>query len=302
MMVVAGPFQSAGLRGRLRVAHRLARDTAWGIGGVADRFYEPADFEDLCCFLTALPPGEPLFWLGLGSNLLVRDGGIRGTVVHLGAGLGRIERIGPSGLLAQAGAPCPKVARYCARAHLSGAEFLAGIPGTIGGALAMNAGAFGGETYSIVTRVHTLTRSGERRIRARGEFETGYRHVALPAGEWFIAAEFALQADSHGAAQRRIRELLAQRASTQPIGTRNCGSVFRNPPGDHAARLIEQCGLKGERIGGAEVSRKHANFIINTGQASAADVEALIERVMERVERVHGVVLVPEVRIVGEPA
>jgi UDP-N-acetylmuramate dehydrogenase len=302
MMAVAGPVQGQGLRGRLRVAHRLARHTAWGIGGVADRFYEPADVDDLCRFLGQLPADEPLFWLGLGSNLLVRDGGIRGTVLYLGTGLGRIERAGECGVRAQAGAPCPKVARFCARARLAGAEFLAGIPGTVGGALAMNAGAFGGETYSIVVRVETVTRAGERRERAASEFQTGYRHVVPPAAEWFLGAEFALHADALGAGEARIRELLKRRALTQPIGTRNCGSVFRNPPGDHAARLIEQCGLKGERIGGAEVSRKHANFIINTGAASAADVEALIERVMERVERTHGVVLVPEVRIVGEAA
>ena len=302
MMAVAGPLPGQGLRGRLRLAHRLARHTAWGIGGVAERFYEPADVADLCRFLAGLPAHEPVFWLGLGSNLLVRDGGIRGTVLHPGAALGGIERIGERGVRAQAGAPCPKVARFCARARLGGAEFLAGIPGTIGGALTMNAGAFGAETYGIAMRVETVSRAGERRVRAASEFEIGYRHVGLPADEWFLAGEFALHADAGGGGEARIRELLARRAQSQPIGTRNCGSVFRNPPGDHAARLIEQCGLKGERIGGAEISRKHANFIINTGQASAADVEALIERVMERVERAHGVVLVPEVRIVGERA
>jgi UDP-N-acetylmuramate dehydrogenase len=303
MMAVAGPRQGEGraLRGSMRLDEPLSRHTVWGIGGPADRFYAPADLDDLCAFLSRLAPDEPLFVLGLGSNLLVRDGGIRGTVVHLGNALTAIRRTGELGLRAEAGVPCPKLARFCARASLSGAEFMAGIPGTVGGALAMNAGAFGAETYDIVSHVETVTRTGERRMRPGGAFETGYRHVALPAGEWFVAGEFQLRQGASLESQARIRELLKRRADTQPTRQRSCGSVFRNPAGDFAARLIESCGLKGERIGAAEVSRKHANFIINTGDARASHVESLIERVMERVERERGVVLVPEVRIVGEP-
>lgn len=310
MMAVAGPRQGDGgsrggsrsgsLRGRLRRDEPLARYTVWGIGGPADRLYAPADLEDLCAFLAGLEAGEPVFLLGLGSNLLVRDGGIRGTVVHLGASLGALERVSATRVRAEAGVPCPKLARFCARQGLTGAEFMAGIPGTVGGALAMNAGAFGGETYDIVERVETVTRDGVRRMRDGGELETGYRHVALPDGEWFVAGEFRLREGAHEDAQTRIRELLKRRADTQPTGQRSCGSVFRNPPGDFAARLIEASGLKGEHIGDAEVSPKHANFIINRGQARARDVEALLERILERVERDHGVVLVPEVRIVGE--
>jgi UDP-N-acetylmuramate dehydrogenase len=290
------------LRGRMRRGEPLARYTAWGIGGPADRLFEPADVDDLCRFLRTLPASEPLFWLGLGSNLLVRDGGIRGTVVCLGASLGGLSREGVAGVRAEAGVACPKLARFCARADLTGAEFMAGIPGTVGGALAMNAGAFGGETWDIVAEVETVTRAGERLVRPGSAIRTGYRQVAVPPQEWFVAALFALRAGDAARGQARIRELLRRRTETQPTRQRSCGSVFRNPPGDYAARLIEACGLKGERVGAAEVSRKHANFIINTGGARASDVEALMERVSERVARVHGVMLVPEVRVVGDRA
>ncbi len=301
MMAAAGRVPMEGLRGRLREGEPLARHTVWGIGGPAERLYRPADLDDLCAFLARLPADEPLFWLGLGSNLLVRDGGIRGTVVHLAGALTRIERVDADTVRAEAGVPCPKVARFCAQADLAGAEFMAGIPGTVGGALAMNAGAFGGETYDIVARVETVTRAGKRRVRAGTDLETGYRHVAVPPGEWFVAAHFALAAGARAGSEARIRELLRRRGATQPTGMRSCGSVFRNPEGDFAARLIEVSGLKGERVGDAVVSEKHANFILNVGVARAADVEALIERVMARVERDHGVVLVPEVRVVGVP-
>jgi len=300
MMAVAGPLDMHGLRGQMRLDEPLSRHTAWGIGGPADRLYQPADLADLCELLRRLPVGEPVFWLGLGSNVLVRDGGIRGTVVRLGNTLSRLEHLDVATVRAQAGVACPKVARFAARADLAGAEFLAGIPGTVGGALAMNAGAFGGETYDIAAGVETVTRRGELKLRAGSFFQPGYRHVTLPSDEWFVAARFELTTGARVQSEARIRELLKRRAETQPLRQRSCGSVFRNPPADHAARLIEASGLKGERIGGAVVSEKHANFIINVDAARAADVEALIERVMARVERDHKVLLVPEVRVVGE--
>jgi len=302
MMAAAGPLHEPGLRGRLRLDEPLARHTAWGIGGPADRLYQPADLDDLRAFLARLPASEPLFWLGLGSNVLVRDGGIRGTVVHLGSSLAGLGRAGGDAVRAEAGVACPKVARFAARAGLAGAEFMAGIPGTVGGALAMNAGAFGGETYDIVDEVETVTRAGALRRRPGAALAPGYREVALPPGEWFVAARFRLAPGARGEGEARIRELLRRRGETQPLRARSCGSVFRNPPGDFAARLIEASGLKGAREGGAEVSRKHANFILNAGDARAADVEALMARVVARVRREHGVTLVPEVRVVGEPA
>ncbi len=289
------------LRGELRFDEPLARHTSWRVGGPARRFYRPADAEDLALFLSSLPADEPLLWLGLGSNLLVRDGGFPGTVIAL---KGRLDEIRVEGdrLYAGAGASCARVARQAARAGLTGAAFLAGIPGTLGGALAMNAGAFGGETWRIVRAVRTLDRAGELRRRLPADYRIAYREVTGPTGEWFVAAELVLASGDVAAEQAAIRELLDRRAATQPTGLPSAGSTFRNPPGDHAARLIEAAGLKGYRIGGAEVSSKHANFLINTGDARAADIEALIAHVRAVVEREFGVRLQTEVHIVGEPA
>jgi UDP-N-acetylmuramate dehydrogenase len=288
-------------RGELRIDEPLSRHTVWGIGGPAKRFYRPAGISDLTDFLASLPDGEPLVWLGLGSNVLVRDGGIDGTVIVTHK-LDAVEVIEATRVRVQAGVACPKLAKFCAARQMSGSEFFAGIPGSVGGALAMNAGAFGGETWDLVESVHTIARDGSLRRRMAAEYRVGYRSVEGPGDEWFTGAELRLSNDSDGGAAVRIKELLRQRAETQPIGTRNCGSVFRNPPGDHAARLIEASGLKGERVGSAVVSEKHANFIINTGGASAADVEALILRVAERVAADSGVRLSREVQIIGRSA
>ncbi len=289
-------------RGELRREEPLARHTSWRVGGPAERFYRPLDLDDLAAFLASLPPEEPVFWLGLGSNLLVRDGGIRGTVICTSGMRHGLRRLDATRLYAEAGVPCARVARFSARCGLAGAEFLVGIPGTLGGALAMNAGAFGGETWARVAAVETLDRRGRRRRRRPGEFVVGYREVRGPAGEWFVAAELALEEDDPAAVQARLKALLARRGSTQPTGQPSGGSVFRNPPGDYAGRLIEACGLKGYAVGGARVSEKHANFIINDGTATARDIERLIEHVAETVARRQGVRLVPEVHIVGEAA
>jgi UDP-N-acetylmuramate dehydrogenase len=289
----------AGLRGALRLNEPMWRHTAWGVGGPAARFYQPADVDDLCAFLATLDAEEPLLWVGLGSNLLVRDGGIPGTVVKTTGMLERLAQVGARRVRAEAGVACAKVARFCARRDLGGAEFLAGIPGTMGGALAMNAGAFGGETWDVVRGVETIDRRGVRRTRGAAEYTVGYRRVEGPRDEWFAAAELELAPADGERGLARIRELLRRRDATQPLRQRSCGSVFRNPSGDHAARLIEASGLKGRRIGGAVVSPKHANFIINTGEASAADIEALIGEVVATVAHEHGVTLVPEVHIVG---
>jgi len=297
-----GAHAMIGLRGELRHDESMARHTTWRVGGPAERFYRPADAEDLADYLAQLPEGEPVFWLGLGSNLLVRDGGIRGSVIATSGRLNHLRLLDGDRLYAEAGVSCAKVAREAARAGLIGAEFLAGIPGTLGGALAMNAGAFGGETWPIVQRVYTLDRHGVRRTRTPADYHVGYRSVQGPAGEWFVAAELQLVPGDTVATQARIKALLARRGETQPTNQPSAGSVFRNPPGDYAARLIEACGLKGACEGAACVSAKHANFIVNTGGATAAQVEALIQRVADTVERKHGVSLQREVRIVGEEA
>jgi UDP-N-acetylmuramate dehydrogenase len=211
-----------------------------------------------------------------------------------------LERVGEHGVRAEAGVACAKVARFAARAGLCGVEFLAGIPGTLGGALAMNAGAFGSETWERVVGVETVDRAGRIRQRGREAFQIAYRETKGPEGEWFLGARLELEAGDASAAQARIRDLLERRSATQPTSQPSCGSVFRNPQGDHAARLIEAAGLKGQCVGGACVSEKHANFIVNTHQATAADIETLINLVRDRVERTSGVQLTAEVHIVGE--
>jgi len=289
-------------QGELRYDEPMAAHCSWRTGGRVRRYYRPADLDDLCRFLSDLEPQEPLLWLGLGSNLLVRAGGFAGTAIATLGALNLLEWVDERTLRAGSGVTCSKVARLTAQAGLVGAEFLAGIPGTLGGALAMNAGAFGGETWRQVESVETVTRSGRLQTRLPSDYRIGYRSVQGPSDEWFVAARLRLAHGDAQAAQARIRALLARRGETQPTREPSCGSTFRNPPGDYAAHLIEAAGLKGALIGGARVSEKHANFIINTGTATAADIEALIMRIQERVERDSGVRLETEVRIVGEEA
>jgi UDP-N-acetylmuramate dehydrogenase len=301
-MNMADPLNFSRLRGELRSDEPMARHVSWRAGGKADRFYVPADLRDLGEFLKRDEGKGPMLFLGLGSNLLVRDGGFRGTVIALHSAKLHPELRG--GLVhADAGVAAPKVARFAATHGLAGAEFLAGIPGTIGGALAMNAGCYGAETWDIVESVTTISRSGEIRERRRADYDIGYRHCALgsPAEEWFVAASFRLLSGDAQESRARIKEFLSRRIATQPLQLPNAGSVFRNPPGDHAARLIEACGLKGLQRGGARVSEKHANFIVNPkGAATAADIEGLIEEARRIVLEKTGIELVPEVRIVGE--
>jgi len=288
---------------RLRRNEPMSRHTSWHAGGPADVFFEPRDALDLSAFLARLPRQTAVLWLGLGSNLLVRDGGFHGTVVFLHAVLGRLTLSADGCVYAEAGVAGPKLARFAANHGLAGAEFLAGIPGTVGGALAMNAGCYGGETWGIVERVLMLDRCGHLHERTAGDFEIGYRHVGLrrTSDELFAAAWFRLSPGDGAASRARIRELLEKRIASQPLALPNAGSVFRNPPDDHAARLIEAAGLKGLAVGGARVSEKHANFIVNAERrATAADIETLIERVQAAVRERFDIALVREVRIVGE--
>jgi UDP-N-acetylmuramate dehydrogenase len=286
----------------VRFAEPLSRHTSWHVGGPADVFYMPKSAAELARFLSVLPAHVPCHFLGLGSNLLVRDGGLRGVVITLHLGLDRLERVGATRVHADAGVPCARIARQCVKWSLGPAEFFAGIPGTVGGALAMNAGAWGGETWPHVAEVDVVDRSGARRTRAAGEYRWGYRRLEAPAaGEWFLAARFEFAAQPL-ASTERIKTLLVRRRETQPIGEWSGGSTFTNPAGHHAAALIETAGLKGCRIGGAVVSDKHANFLVNEGTATADDIERLIGHVQAEVARRHGVRLVPEVRIVGERA
>jgi UDP-N-acetylmuramate dehydrogenase len=288
------------LQGRALPNELLAEYTSWRVGGPADLAYIPANLADLTVFLQQLPGEVPLLWLGLGSNTLIRDGGVDGVVIVTQSALKDISELDTHIIRAEAGVPCAKIARHTARLGLTGLEFMAGIPGTVGGALAMNAGCYGGETWQHVLKVETINHAGLRQLRTANEYEVGYRHVKGPEEEWFVAAHFALQLGDKKRSLEDIHLLIEKRNLAQPTSWPNGGSVFRNPPGDYAARLIEQSGLKGTVIGKARVSEKHANFIINEGGATAADIEALIVHVAQTVEKDHGVCLHPEVRIIGK--
>jgi UDP-N-acetylmuramate dehydrogenase len=291
------------LRGRLVEGELLSAHTSWRVGGPADRFYEPADRADLLDFIATLPKAEPVLWLGLGSNLLVRDGGFRGTVIALHGALTELASLGEFELFAEAGVHCARLAKFAQRQARAGLGFLAGIPGTVGGALAMNAGAWGGETWPCVSAVEVVYRDGRAEWLPPQAFKWSYRHVEPPAGVLgYLAARLRVAPDTEGAHERATREWLAQRRDTQPVGRATAGSTFRNPVGDFAARLIDACGLKRARIGAAEVSDKHANFIVTDEGATASDVERLIGFVREQVYNKTGIALVPEVQIVGEPA
>ena len=293
-----------GLRGTLKRAEPMARHVSWRAGGAAALFYQPADLADLSTFLRALPAKMPVLFVGLGSNLLVRDAGFDGAVILTHRALGGIVAEGPLRFRAGAGVPAPHLARFVAKHGGGGAEWMAGVPGTVGGALAMNAGCYGGETWNHVVSVETVDRDGRLRKRTPADYDIGYRHVHLNVGaeEWFIAGRFAFAPGDEKVAMARMRELLAKRVATQPLSQPNAGSVFRNPEGDHSARLIQACGLKGYAVGAAQVSTRHANFIVNLGGARAADIEAVIEHVERTVRAKTGVELVREVRIVGDAA
>jgi UDP-N-acetylmuramate dehydrogenase len=288
------------LQGKALQKESLAAYTSWRVGGPADCIYIPANVDDLAKFLKEMPADVPIEWLGLGSNTLIRDGGVEGVVVVTQGALNSISQLDPLTVRVEAGVASGQIARHTARLGLMGLEFLAGIPGTVGGALAMNAGCYGAETWEHVALVETIDRNGIIKTRTPKEYEIAYRHVKGPSDEWFIAAHFHLVQGEKNQALDNIRNLLEKRNLAQPTSWPNGGSVFRNPPGDFAGRLIERCGLKGTTMGDARVSEKHANFIIHEGAATAADIEALILHVADVVEKEQGVRLHREVCIIGK--
>jgi len=288
-------------QGKLLMNEPMARYTSWRVGGTADKAYVPTGLEDVAAFLQSLDKSEPVHFVGLGSNLLIRDGGVRGTVILMHNALVDMGMV-DNKLYAESGVTCSKVAKFSAKQHRHGAEFLAGIPGTVGGALAMNAGCYGAETWDVVNKVMTVDRQGVIRSRNKSEYHVSYRHVEMPAEEWFLAAWFDLPEGDMNEAEQKIKALLAKRLATQPLNLPNAGSTFRNPEGDYAARLIEASGLKGYVMGGAQVSEKHANFIVNLGTATALDIELLIRHMQETVMNKFGIALQQEVRVIGEYA
>lgn len=287
------------LKGELKINEPLSRYNSWRVGGPAKQLYRPTDRHDLALFLQQLPEDEPVLWVGLGSNLLIRDGGFAGTVIVTAGTLQTID-IRDNEITAEVGLYCSKLAKQAAKAGLKGAAFWSGIPGTLGGALAMNAGAHGTETWDSVVEVTTIDKQGELHQYPAEAFDVHYRHVSLPENQWFVAAKMQFERGDSDAELELIRELLKKRNTSQPTNQPCAGSVFRNPPGDFSGRLIEASGLKGLTVGGASVSDKHANFIVNNGEATAADIETLIADVQQRVEQEHGVKLIPEVHIIGE--
>lgn len=289
------------IRGKFTFEEPMSRHCSWRTGGSAERFFEPADLDDLIDYFGQVTSVESITWIGLGSNVLVRDGGVPGTVISTAKTLNKLEWLDPTRLKVECGTPCAKVAKEAARMALGGGGFLAGIPGTIGGALAMNAGAFGREMWMLVESVELIRRDGTIKRCDQSQFSRSYRRVDLPADHWFVSAILQFDTTCTASGDDEIRDLLAQRSASQPTGRASCGSVFKNPPGDFAGRLIEEAGLKGMRAGGCYVSNKHANFIINDQGASAADIESLIADVQRSVAKKFSVKLEPEVRIIGCP-
>lgn len=280
----------------------LSKYTSWRVGGPAKNLCIPESLDDLVNFLKSIPTDEKIFWIGLGSNLLIRDGGFNGTVIITqGSFLNKIQCLDNNIVKIESGAACGTIARHCARLGLTGIEFLAGVPGTMGGALAMNAGAHGGETWSYIEKVDVINRNGEIKTRPASDYQVSYRNVIAPEkDEWFLAGYVKLIPGDKETSLKKIKDLLEHRTNTQPINLPNCGSVFRNPPNNFAAKLIESCNLKGFKMGGAEVSTKHANFIINTGSATAQDIEQLITHIANTVKQQHNIDLIREVHIIGE--
>ncbi|CAN1526573.1 MurB UDP-N-acetylmuramate dehydrogenase [Methylophilaceae bacterium] len=288
------------LAGKLLQNEPMSQHTSWRVGGLADQLYIPVDLADLRAFLQQVGDQQPIHFVGLGSNLLVRDGGLRATVVSMHNVLTDM-RVQGDLIYAESGVTCGKLAKFCAKQSRQGAEFFAGIPGTLGGALAMNAGCYGWETWDAVDSVITINRHGELNTRSAKEFVASYRHISMPLqGEWFVAAWLKFEAGDAKVAAQKIKDLLASRLASQPLNLPSAGSTFRNPEGDYAARLIEACGLKGYLIGGAQVSEKHANFIVNIGGATALDIELLIKHMHDTVLEKFGVALQQEVKVIGD--
>lgn len=293
------------VRGQLLANQALAPFTWFRVGGPADVVFLPADGDDLAQFLAALPPSTPVLPIGVGSNLIVRDGGVEGVVIRLaGRAFAQIEPLGEARIRAGAGALDSMLAKGAAKAGIAGLEFYVGVPGTIGGALTMNAGCYGRETKDVLVEASALTRAGERITIPASEFGFSYRHNQLARDLIFLDATFQGSPDAPDAISARMAEITAKREASQPIREKTGGSTFKNPYGANgeklsAWKLVDEAGMRGRRRGGAQVSEKHANFLINTGEASAADIESLGEDVRAAVKAKHGLELQWEIKRVG---
>lgn len=287
------------VRGRLTPDAPLAPLVWFKSGGTAEWLFEPKDAEDLSDFLAGLDPAVPVMGLGLGSNLIVRDGGVPGVVVRLGKAFAKVERLDDVTLSCGGGASGILVSSTARDAGIAGLEFLRSIPGTVGGFVRMNGGAYGREVKDILIDCEVVLRSGERRRLSLAELGYTYRHSALPAGAIVIGATFRGQPGEKAAIQAEMDRIAAERELSQPLRSRTGGSTFKNPPGTKAWQLIDEAGLRGHRIGDAQVSEKHCNFLLNLGNATSADIEALGEEVRARVKAQAGVELEWEIQRVG---
>ena len=293
--------QLPAVRGKLLVDEALAPFTWFRVGGPADVVFLPADEQDLADFLKALNPAVPVLAIGVGSNLLVRDGGVEGVVIRLGKGFNTVEPLGDNRIKAGSAVPDAILARKAAEAGIAGLEFYAGIPGTIGGAVIMNAGCYGSETVNVVKSVRVMDRNGDVRELATPDLHYTYRHSALQDGDVAIVLDaiFEGTSDDPAAIKARMGEITARRETTQPIREKTGGSTFKNPPGHSSWKLVDEAGWRGKPYGGAMFSPLHSNFLINTGEATAADLEGLGDTVRADVLAKTGVQLDWEIKRIG---
>ena len=293
--------QLPAVRGKLLVDEALAPFTWFRVGGPADVVFLPADEQDLAEFLKALDPAAPVLAIGVGSNLLVRDGGVEGVVIRLGKGFNTVEALGNNRIKAGSAVPDAILARKAADAGIAGLEFYAGIPGTIGGAVIMNAGCYGSETVNVVKSVRVMDRAGQVRELAVEDLHYTYRHSALQDGETAIVLDaiFEGTADEPSEIKSRMRSITERRETTQPIREKTGGSTFKNPPGHSSWKLVDEAGWRGRPYGGAMFSPLHSNFLINTGEATAADLEGLGDTVRADVLAKTGVQLDWEIKRIG---
>lgn len=289
------------LRGKLEANAPTAPLSWFRTGGPAQVLFTPADENDLAYFLSRLGPEVPILVVGLGSNLLIRDGGWEGVVIRLGKGFAGIAVEAGNRVRAGAAAPDVKVARAAAEAGIAGLSFLRGIPGTIGGALRMNGGAYGGETKDVLVEARGVRRSGETVTFTNAQMGFTYRHSSVPEDVIFTEALFEGRPGDPAAILEEMNAITEARSSTQPVNTRTGGSTFKNPPGRKAWELVDAAGCRGLRMGDAQVSEMHCNFLINHGSATAADIEGLGEEVRRRVREACGIELEWEIKRVGRP-
>jgi UDP-N-acetylmuramate dehydrogenase len=288
------------VRGRIQAEAPLAANTWFRVGGAAEVLFRPADIADLSNFLTALPLNVPITVIGAASNLIIRDGGIPGVVIRLARGFGEVT-VEADGVIAGAACLDANIAEHAAQAGLAGLEFLSGIPGAIGGATAMNAGAYGSDVATTLDWAEIVTRQGELQRLHVTDIGFSYRQSGLPADSVVVRARFRARPGDAAIIAARMAEIRASREATQPVRARTGGSTFRNPPGAKAWELIDSAGCRGLTRGGAEISEKHCNFMLNTGGATAADLEGLGEEVRRRVHAASGITLAWEIKRIGIP-